>query len=121
MEKEDLGQKKDLKDEAEDITSHIGDYVNTFFKLTVLKATQKAANIASALFAVIVVCIMSFFVILFASFGLAWWLGDIIKSRAGGFIIVAGFYFLLAICLLLFRKKIIFPLIRNLIIRKIYE
>jgi len=54
-------------------------------------------------------------------FGLAWWLGDVINSRAGGFFIVAAFYLVVMIAMIIMRKRLIFPLLRNIITRKIYE
>jgi hypothetical protein len=46
---------------------------------------------------------------------MAWWLGDIVGSRAGGFLIVAGFYLFVGIIIILLRRKIIFPYFRNYI------
>jgi hypothetical protein len=112
---------EDLKEKAEDLTSHLGDYLDTFYRLTVLNVTQKATNIASAVMSTIVVCTLGLFVLFFTGFGMAWWLGDVLKSRAGGFLIVAGFFLLVVLGIILFRKKIIFPWLRNQIIRKIYE
>jgi hypothetical protein len=112
---------EDLKEKTEDLTSHLSDYLDTFYRLTVLNVTQKATNMASAVLSAIVLCTLGMFVIFFTGFGIAWWLGDILKSRAGGFLIVAGFFLLIVLGIILFRKKIIFPLIRNKIIRKIYE
>jgi hypothetical protein len=65
--------------------------------------------------------VLGLFVLIFASLGLGWWLGDVMNSRAGGFFAVAGFYLLLVLCVVLMKKKIIFPYIRNLFIRKVYD
>jgi hypothetical protein len=112
---------EDLKENVEDLTSHVSDYLDTLYRLTLLKVTQKATNLASIVVATIAVCTLSLFILFFASFGAAWWLGDIIKSRVGGFFIIAGFYLLLLLVIILFRKKIVFPYIRNLVMGKIYE
>jgi hypothetical protein len=109
------------QEKKEDIISHLADYADTFYRLTILKLTQKATQIASAIIVVIAMCVFGLFVLLFASIGAAWWLGNIINSRAGGFMIMAGFYFLLVLCIILFRRKIIFPYIRNIIIKKFYD
>ena len=112
---------EDLKETIEDLTSHVSDYLDTLYRLTLLKATQKATNLASILVAAIAICALGLVALFFASFGVAWWLGDIIKSRPGGFMIMAGFYLLLLLCIILLRKKIVFPFIRNLVMGKIYE
>jgi len=121
METEELKEKPDLKEKIEDLTGHLADYLDTYYRLTVLKVTQKTTNIATAVFSTIVICTIGFLVLIFAGLGAAWWLGDIISSRVGGFMIVAGFYLLLAVVIVLFRRKIIFPFIRNSFIREIYE
>ena len=53
--------------------------------------------------------------------GIAWWLGNAINSRPGGFFIVAAFYLVIMIVIIAMRKKVIFPFLRNIITRKIYE
>ena len=107
------------QEKTDDIISHLGDYADTFYRLTILKLTQKITQTASAIIVVIAMCVFGLFVLLLASVGAAWWLGGIINSRAGGFLIMAGFYFLLVLCIILFRRKIIFPYIRNIRISKI--
>lgn len=126
MQTEDLKEKtedlkEDLKDKAEDLINHAGDYIQTFYKLTLVKLTQKATDITSGLLAALVAIVLGTFVIFFASIGLAWWVGDLIESRAGGFLIVAGFYLLVLLCIVLMRKKIIFPYFRDMIIRRFYD
>lgn len=114
-------EKSHLKDAVDDLTGHIRDYAETYYNLTVLKVAEKAtAAGASALVAISLVT-LGFFTLTFASIALAFWLGNLIESRVGGFLIVAGIYFLALILIIAMRKKIIFPFIRNSIIRKIYE
>ena len=107
-----------LKDKAEDILSHGADYLDTFYKVSLLKATKKATHIASAAISVIVICTLGMFVLFFAGLGLGWWLGDLVESRTGGFLLVALFYLVVALVIILMRKKIVFPYIRDLIIRR---
>lgn len=110
-----------LKEKTEEITDHLGDYAETFLKLTLLNVTQKGATIASTVVTTIVLCGLGLFVLFFAGFGLAWWLGDLVDSRTGGFLMVGGFYLLLFILILAMRKKTIYPFIKNTVIRKVYE
>jgi hypothetical protein len=44
-----------------------------------------------------------------------------VGSTAGGFFIVAGLFLLLIVLVFALRKKVIVPMIRNSIIRKVYE
>ena len=112
---------QDLKEKVGDLTNHVGDYLDTLYKVTLLNVTQKTTNIASGAIAAIVGVVLGMFVLFFAGFAAAWWLGNVIESRVGGFLLVAGFYLLIAIIIILLRKKIVFPYIRNLLIKKVYE
>jgi hypothetical protein len=112
---------QNLKEDTKDIINHTGDYLDTFYKLNVLKATKKASSIASGVVNSILIFFTVFCMILFASVAAAWWLGDVLENPALGFLLVAGFYLLVVLILLMMRKKVIAPYIRNSLIKKIYE
>jgi uncharacterized membrane protein YqjE len=114
-------QTEQLKESAGDLAEHISDLAETSYKLAVVNITEKVTTAGAAILAVIILCTLGMFVLLFGFIGLAWWLGDVVENRAAGFAIVAGFFLLLTICLLVARKRIVFPYIRNIFIRKIYE
>ncbi len=111
---------EDLKNKAETLTDHVGDYVELYYKLVVLNATEKATGIASVSITSIIVGVLMVFVLFFASLGVGWWLGEELNSMIGGFSIIAGFYLLVITVVMAFRKQII-PSIQNTIIKKIYE
>jgi hypothetical protein len=123
METEDLKQEKKegLKDHIGDLFNHGIDYMHTFYKLAVVRATEKATKAAAGLLSAVVIAVFGFFMLLFVTLGLAWWVGDLVKSRAGGFFIVAGFFLVLIVVLVMMSKKIVFPYFRDRIIRKLYE
>jgi hypothetical protein len=112
---------EDIRNKAADLAGHAEDLADTYYRLALLNVTQKAATITSTAITMILLCTAGTFVLLFGGFAFSWWLGDLLKSRAGGFLIGAGFFLLIMIIVVLFRKKIIFPFIRNLIIRKVYD
>ena len=112
---------EDLKEKTIDLADHVEDLADTFYRLSLLNATEKATNIISGVVLMIVLCSLGFFVLLFGGCALAWWLGNIINSRPGGFLLVAGFFLILIAITSVLKKKTIFPLIRNLIIRKVYD
>ena len=112
---------ENIKDKTADLAGHVEDLVNTWYRLSLLNVTQKATTIASAAITTIIACIAGIFVLFFGGFAFSWWLGDLLESRAGGFLVGAGFFLIVMIIILVFRKKIIFPFIRNLIIRKVYD
>jgi len=112
---------QNLKEDAKDIINHAGDYAETFYKLSLVRASKKVSDVGSAVVNSILIFFISLCILLFASMAAAWWLGNVLNSPALGFLLVASFYLLLVFVLILMRKKIITPFIRNLFIRKIYE
>ena len=110
-----------IKDDAKDILQHAGDYAETFYKLTLVRLTRKLSDVASGVVNSVLIFFISLCIILFLSLAAAWWIGGLLESPAGGFLVVAGFYLLLVVILVLMRKKVISPLIRNTLVRKIYE
>jgi hypothetical protein len=111
----------DLKEKTADLADHVEDMADTFYRLAVINVTQKATNIASGAIAMVLVSVVSLFILLFLGVALSFWLGDLIGSRPGGFLLGSAFFLLLLFVLLAMRKKIVFPLIRNLIISKVYD
>ena len=112
---------QNLKEDAKDILNHAGDYAETFYKLNLLRLTKKVSDVASVVVNSVLIFFISLCILLFISFAGAWWLGDIVQNRGLGFLLIAGFYLLIILVLILMRKKIISPFIRNTLIRKIYE
>jgi ABC-type multidrug transport system fused ATPase/permease subunit len=112
---------QNLKEDAKDILNHAGDYAETFYKLNLLRLTKKVSDVASVVVNSVLIFFISLCILLFISFAGAWWLGDIVQNRALGFLIIAGFYLLIILVLVLMRKKVISPFIKNTLIRKIYE
>jgi hypothetical protein len=112
---------QEIKEEAKDLVEHVSDFLETYYQLITINVAQKGINIASAVINAVVLCFLALFTFAFIGFGLAWWLGNVINSRAGGFFITAGIYLVVMIALIVMRKKVIFPFLRNLITRKIYE
>jgi hypothetical protein len=114
-------QTEEIKKETEYLAEHIGDFLETYYQLITINIAQKGINIASAIINAIVLVFLCLLIISFTGIGVAWWLGTIINSRAGGFFLVAGIFLIAMIVLIIMRKKLIFPFLRNLITRKIYE
>ena len=114
-------QMNDLKEKTADLADHVEDLATTFYKLTVVKLTQKVTNVASNLLLILSIAFFGFLIILFGGIALAFWVGDLVGNRAGGFLITAGFFLLVLLIIAAIRKKVVFPYIRNLIIRKIYD
>lgn len=112
---------EEFKTSSQNLKTHVSEYVNTYIELTKAKVTQGASNAASGAAIGISTLVFGIFFLLFAFCGLAFWLGDVVNSRAGGFFIVAGFFLLLILLIFALKNKVIVPMIRNTIISKVYE
>jgi membrane protein implicated in regulation of membrane protease activity len=112
---------EELKANAQSLKTHVSDYVSTYIELTKAKVTQGASNAASAITVLIGALFLGLFFFLFVFLGLAWWIGGLFDSPAAGYFIVAALFLLIIITLFALRKKYIAPLIRNAIIRVVYE
>jgi len=112
---------QNIKEDAKDVLNHAGDYAQTFYKLSLVRFTKKVSDIASEVVNSVLIFFISLCILLFISFAGAWWLGDVVNNRALGFLLIAAFYLLIVFILILMRKKVISPYIKNTLIRKIYE
>ena len=111
---------EELKTKVSDLADHAGDMLDTWYRLTVIKATKKGAKIASAAITLFVISAFVLCVFLFIGMGLAIWLGTMMSSALAYFI-VAAFYLLLIACFWGLRKKLVFPIVKDFLVRKIYD
>ena len=110
-----------LKAKAENLSEHIGEYVETYVKLTVLKTTDKATGFASISIVGVMVCFLSLCILIFAGIGAALWIGEALNNTKAGYFIVAGIYILITVLTIALHEKLILPVVRNFIIKKVYE
>lgn len=112
---------EEFKLKAETLTKSVGEYFDTYYKLTVVKAADKATGIAASSLAGLATFFFSIFVLFFLGLALGVWLGSVLENQVLGYLLVAGFFLFLIVLLIALRKKIVFPFIRNVIVRKFYE
>ena len=112
---------EDLKTKTTHLKDHVTEYVQTAVQLAKAKATKTASNAAAGAAIAIMSLVLGIFFLIFLFTALAWWLADILNSNALGFLCVAGLFLVLILLIIALRKKLIVPLIRNAIIRAIYD
>ncbi|KIC90874.1 phage holin family protein [Flavihumibacter sp. ZG627] len=110
-----------IKSTAEDLLDHAGNLLESYYKLTVVNATEKATKAASAGFVALAVAFFGLIIFFFLGIGLAWWIGETMQNMKAGFFIVGGAYALILMIFILLRKQMVFPMIRNTIIRNVYD
>lgn len=112
---------EELKSKAGDLTDSITEYIQSYYKLTLLNAADKATSIAASTMASVTIIFLGIFVLFFGGIALAIWLGNLLDNDALGYLIVAGFFLLVIIIIVSLKKKIVFPVIRDSLINKLYE
>ena len=95
-------------------------YVKTNLELVKLQAVDKTADITSKLISRTLFFISFSFFALFINIGLSFWLGEILGKDYYGFAIVAGFYLLLSIVLMMTHRSIIYK-IKNYFINQLLK
>jgi ABC-type nickel/cobalt efflux system permease component RcnA len=110
-----------LNTNATNLANHVQDIAQTYYELARINVAQAGSKAISRaiiffLLAGLVLCIL-----LLVGIGLSLFLGKLLNNAATGYFIVASFYLVLVIAFYLLRKKIVFPFIRDLIVRKIYD
>jgi len=111
----------ELKNKTENLTEHLTEYIETYLTLNVLKATDKAAGIASQSITGMLLGTFAFFSLLLINIGVGYLIGQKLDNLFAGFAIIAGFYGLLAILIIALRKNVLLPFFKNLIIKSAYE
>lgn len=107
-----------MKEEADyfqDTKNKLSGYIQQRLLLFRLQATKKISHIAAGVITVIVIAVIGLFLLIFGSITAGFWLSDITGSIIAGFGIVALFYFLVFLFVILFLRKIL----RNFFINKL--
>ena len=103
------------------MSKDVTDLVDTYIALAKANVAQKAADAASISFTAIIIAVLACFFIFFGAFALAWWIGQLISSTVGGFLIVAGIFGLAVALIVAFKEQLIYPIVRNTVVKKVYE
>lgn len=94
----------------------IKEYASKRIDLLKIEATEKSSISAGVIaYLVILLVAFGFFIILF-NFGLAFLIGKALDNYSFGFLIVAGFYFVVMVLVATFKKRIV-----NMVANKVIE
>lgn len=105
----------------EQLTDSLNRYLMLNIEIIKLEATKHVSTISSTVVSSLVVGISVFLFMFSLSIGLGFYFSALLGDSYSGFAIIAGFYFLLAIIVIIGRKSLIENPLRNKLIRKILE
>lgn len=106
---------------VEDLFYKVKDYVNTRFDLLKLKAINKVSSTLSKTITFIVILVLSIFVLMLLSIGLALYLGYVLGHNYYGFFIVGGIYIIIGLILIATRKALLKTPFSNWLIRTLMD
>ena len=109
------------RSKLETFVEHAKDYAELRLELMKLDASAKVSNVVSGIASAVVIGLLALFVLLFASIGVAWWIGQANNNPSMGFFIVAGFYVVLGIVVYFMRHAIKLPIMNSLLETMHYE
>jgi hypothetical protein len=107
-------------EEQTTLKENIKDYVETKIKIIKLKAINKGGAAISGIIVGVALAFLSIFILMFLSFSAAYGISSVTGKPFLGFLIVAGFYILLAVLLVVLKDKILTMPIINSLLRKYY-
>ena len=96
-----------MLDDINDLRKDILEYIEVKLDLIRLHTADNLSRIFSNVATIAVIGYLVFFIIFFISFAAGFFIGSLLDSNELGFLCVAGFYTLLLILFLVFRKQIV--------------
>jgi hypothetical protein len=96
-----------MLDDINNIRKDLQEYFEVRFDLFRLHTAESISRILSSAANIAILGFLSFFILLFLSFAAGYFFASLLQSNELGFLCIAGFYILLLVIFLIFRKKII--------------
>ena len=102
------------------LKQNVRDYAETKLNIVKLKAISAGGSAISGIIVGVALAILSIFILMFLSFSAAYAISDATDRPFLGFLIVAGFYILLAVLVVVLRDKLLTMPIVNTLLEKFY-
>jgi hypothetical protein len=97
------------------------EYGKTTLELMKLKTIDKSSDVVSNLVSWLVVILFAIMFFTLVNIALALWLGEFFGNTCYGFFTVAGFYALLTLVFLIFRKQLVKKPVNNSIVKQLLD
>jgi hypothetical protein len=106
---------------VEDLVDHAREYLNTRIDEAKLAVAEKTSRVIALLIARSVISVIFLLCLLFASVAAAYGLGAWLGKASLGFLLVAGFYFLLGVLVWAGKERMIRIPVMNAIIDQLFK
>lgn len=105
-----------MLEELGNIKKDIREYIEIKLDLLKLQTAESISKVVSGAAVGVILILLLSLILFFLSFAAGYFLASLLNSNELGFLCVAGFYLLLLVIILIFRKKIIDrPVIRSVV------
>ena len=108
-------------DKLEELTENLNRYMKTNLDLIKYQAAERSCVIGSKLLVNLILLLVVVLLIVFVSLGASVYLSNYFNNNYLGFILVAGFYFLLGFILLIGKRSLMERPLRDKIIRNVFS
>lgn len=112
-----MSSQNDVLQQAGESFEYANQYVQKQIALFKLESAERIAKATSSLITLAVLFLLATLVIIMLSISLGIWLGTVIESYAGAFLMVTGVYALVGLLILFFKKEFV----TNPVLSKILE
>lgn len=112
---------KDAKSKVEETYQHLIDYAEARWNVIALQVSDSTANAVTSILMGLCLAVLGLFFMLFVSFSLAFWLGELTNSYALGFLLVAVLYAIVGVVVYSNRQKLLFLPIMNKFLKILYR
>lgn len=104
---------------VKEVKENVEDYIHTKLNLIKLKTADKAGTAISGVVLSVIVARLFLFIMIFLSFAAAYAISQATGRDYLGFLIVAGFYILVAAAVIIFRERLLTMPIINALLKKL--
>jgi hypothetical protein len=112
---------KEQTEEDKGLIGNIKEYANIRKELAMLTVAEKSSTAAAGAAAGSILAILALFIFFFGSLTLGFYLSEVIGNTYSGFLIITGFYLLLALIIYFTQENLIKKPIENGIIKKFFK
>src|SRR5437667_10324813 len=95
----------EVEHKGEELVETVKDYLSTRYDLARLKLIHSASDIMAAMVGFFLLLVAAMFFLFFISYAIANYLCVITETKNAGYFIVAGFYLVVTILLMIIREK----------------
>jgi hypothetical protein len=112
---------KEQTEEDKGLIGNIKEYANIRKELAMLTVAEKSSTAAAGAAAGSILAILALFIFFFGSLTLGFYLSEVIGNTYSGFLIITGFYLLVALIIYFTQENLIKKPIENGIIKNFFK